>query len=93
MCGYNKNLAALDFHHVTPEDKKFLVSQNRYSFSEETMREIDKCLLLCANCHRELTHPEFSTTPQEALLLSVTPWTLWEETVSTHHVPTFSEGG
>ena len=52
-CGYDKCIAALDFHHVNPEEKvyevKYLMSR-RWDLIKE---EIDKCILLCANCHRE----------------------------------------
>lgn len=50
-CGYDKCLRALSFHHI--RDKKFTISQ--YKFGLEKMKEeVDKCLLLCANCHMEL---------------------------------------
>jgi len=51
-CGYNKCTEALDFHHVGKKD--FLISSH-YNRKWETLRkELDKCILLCANCHREL---------------------------------------
>lgn len=52
-CGYSKSYQALDFHHLKPEDKSFTISKNlniRWSFLKN---ELDKCILLCANCHRE----------------------------------------
>jgi len=54
-CGYNKCIAALDFHHldVTQKDKTYV--NNRMSF-EKLKPELDKCVLLCANCHREEHH-------------------------------------
>jgi hypothetical protein len=53
VCGYNKCVAALDFHHKDPKTKLFSLSGNSYSF-EKCKSELDKCWLLCANCHREL---------------------------------------
>ena len=54
-CGYNKCIEALEFHHINPEVKDFEVSGNGHCKSWETIKkELDKCLLLCANCHREL---------------------------------------
>jgi len=52
ICGYNKCDAALEFHHVNPEDKEFGItawSVARKNFSIE----LNKCILLCANCHLE----------------------------------------
>ena len=53
ICGYNKCLSALEFHHLNPKEKKFDVTQrNRLlSFMRE---EALKCILVCANCHREI---------------------------------------
>lgn len=51
-CGYDKSSWALDFHHKDPEQKSFSISKGKKSF--ETLKpEIDKCELLCKNCHAE----------------------------------------
>lgn len=59
-CGYNKNYASLQFHHIDPKQKSFCLSgQNIRRFSwEKTIKEMTKCLLLCANCHFELHNPK-----------------------------------
>jgi predicted HNH restriction endonuclease len=55
FCGYDKCLAAFDFHHINPEEKSFEVGRNILSKKFETLlKEAKKCVLLCANCHREL---------------------------------------
>lgn len=55
VCGYNKYHGALEFHHMNPDDKDFTISQMRkYSFDNLVKFELDKCVLLCANCHREV---------------------------------------
>jgi hypothetical protein len=54
-CGYNKCLAALDFHHINPNDKDSDYTNWRMSF-DKLKTELDKCVLLCANCHREEHH-------------------------------------
>lgn len=54
-CGYNKCLAALDFHHVDPSTKDKDYVNSRMSFDKLKI-ELDKCVLLCANCHREEHH-------------------------------------
>jgi DNA-binding CsgD family transcriptional regulator len=51
-CGYDKNIAALEFHHEDPNEKDFLISGKFYNL-EKAVKEAEKCLLLCANCHRE----------------------------------------
>lgn len=52
-CGYNKCMAALDFHHLDPSQKDFSFSKKKAKW--ETLKpELDKCMLLCANCHREV---------------------------------------
>jgi hypothetical protein len=53
FCGYNKSQAALHFHHIDPinKDKDF---ERSMSWSRQRIiDELDKCLLLCANCHAE----------------------------------------
>lgn len=53
-CGYNKCFAALEFHHIDPDQKDFGIGQKGYTRSFEKVKiELDKCILLCANCHRE----------------------------------------
>lgn len=54
-CGYNKDLPwVYDFHHINPNEKDFKISN--FSGSEQKMKEeLDKCMMLCSNCHRE-TH-------------------------------------
>lgn len=56
-CGYNKCLSALEFHHINPNDKLFTFSDKKSvskKTDEELRLELDKCDLLCANCHREI---------------------------------------
>jgi len=54
ICGYSKNLAALHFHHINPQEKEFEVSSNMCRKWEKIETEIKKCILVCANCHIEL---------------------------------------
>lgn len=55
ICGYNKYIGALDFHHVDPSTKKFALSARGLTKGIDTLKkEADKCVLLCANCHREV---------------------------------------
>ena len=54
-CGYNKCNGALDFHHLNPLEKDFSISSTGTTKSfERIKKELDKCILVCANCHREI---------------------------------------
>lgn len=53
-CGYDKCMDALDFHHLNASDKSFGIAANLTRKWEDLQTELDKCVLLCANCHREL---------------------------------------
>jgi len=46
-----------DFHHVDPSKKEFTIGENMLLGKEKLQKEIEKCILLCSNCHR-LTHKE-----------------------------------
>jgi hypothetical protein len=55
VCGYNKYIGSLDFHHINPEEKDFTIAHIRhYKFDDLIKKELDKCLLVCSNCHREI---------------------------------------
>jgi hypothetical protein len=56
ICGYNKSLSALDFHHVDKSKKRFSISNGYYhsKAKEEILKEVLKCVLLCSNCHHEV---------------------------------------
>lgn len=46
--------SCLDFHHINPQEKEFSISQKAWRYSKERiMKEISKCIILCANCHRK----------------------------------------
>ncbi|PIT90629.1 MAG: hypothetical protein COU22_01100 [Candidatus Komeilibacteria bacterium CG10_big_fil_rev_8_21_14_0_10_41_13] len=54
-CGYAKYEGALEFHHLDSRKKDFGLSSKGMTRSWEKIRnELDKCILLCANCHREI---------------------------------------
>ncbi len=56
-CGYKKYQGALEFHHLNPKEKDFSPSHlKKYKFDERMKSELDKCILVCANCHREIHH-------------------------------------
>lgn len=56
-CGENKYYL-LDFHHLNPAEKDYTISDNPNAKMETIMKEIDKCIPLCSNCHREFHYLE-----------------------------------
>lgn len=58
LCKYDKCIASLCFHHIDPSKKDFTISHS-YGFGWARIKEeIDKCILLCNNCHCELHYNE-----------------------------------
>jgi hypothetical protein len=53
ICGYNKCITCLDFHHTNPNEKEMKISGSTKSF-EKQKEEVDKCILVCHNCHGEI---------------------------------------
>jgi hypothetical protein len=61
-CGYGRNLAALTWHHLDPERKKFSLDLRSLSNRsiDEIHAELAKCIVLCANCHAETHFPHLA---------------------------------
>lgn len=53
ICGYDKYLGAIHFHHINPKEKDFTISNDRVKLVD-AIAESEKCVLLCANCHAEV---------------------------------------
>lgn len=53
-CGYNKYDGSLDFHHVDDGDKEFGLTGAQHIAISTVIEELDKCIVVCANCHREI---------------------------------------
>lgn len=55
ICGYDRYLGALEFHHLDPSQKRLGLSQRGNALAISTLRlEAAKCVLLCSNCHAEV---------------------------------------
>lgn len=55
VCGYNRCMGALHFHHLDPSEKLFGISENGFTRKfEYLVAESKKCILVCSNCHCEL---------------------------------------
>lgn len=59
VCGYMKCFAALEFHHRNPAEKDFAISKlNTAILTDAIKKELDKCDLVCSNCHKEIHYME-----------------------------------
>ena len=54
ICNYDRCASALEFHHLEPSKKDFTLSQSMNIAWDKIKEELDKCILVCANCHREI---------------------------------------
>ena len=54
ICEYNKCNEALEFHHLDPNAKDFGIGDGNYRSWRKVKIELDKCIMVCANCHREV---------------------------------------
>jgi hypothetical protein len=54
ICNYDRCVSALEFHHLEPSKKDFTLSQSMNTAWNKIEEELDKCILVCANCHREI---------------------------------------
>lgn len=66
VCGYSKSIRALHFHHLDSSKKDFTISGKSLSW-DKIKNELDKCILVCANCHAEIHDGllEFTNTVTE----------------------------
>jgi len=51
-CKHSFHPVAIDFHHLNPEEKDYDWTKLRLHPWDEIVKELDKCVLLCSNCHR-----------------------------------------
>lgn len=59
VCGYSRSIWALEFHHKESSQKDFSVSKYQTLAWSKLKQELDKCMIVCANCHREIHHDEY----------------------------------
>lgn len=83
VCSYNRCSAALEFHHLDPTQKDFSISQ-AYANPKKwdaIVYELEKCILVCANCHREI-HQNILIIEDKKYVLTDTDYRIAEK---THH--------
>lgn len=56
-CNYDKNLSVFELHHLDPSQKEYDWNKLRQLQWETIIAELKKCILVCANCHREIHSP------------------------------------
>ena len=84
-CNYKTYAGALEFHHLDSKEKEFEISDRKNSNFESIKKELDKCILLCSNCHKEI-HAGFIKY-ENGLIVKSTPETLeWNLSVSDKHL-------
>jgi len=73
LCGYSENLAASHFHHKDPTKKEFALDLRAISNRkiDAVQVEVDKCILLCANCHAEYHNPRLKLSDLLKQILKV----------------------
>ena len=83
ICGYNKCNGALELHHIDPSAKQFSFGGIRANPTawNNIVNELKKCILLCANCHREV-ESGITTLPEQ--------FDTFNEAYSTKYAPEFA---
>ena len=70
-CGYCRNYAALEFHHLDPSKKEINIAGNGIKGSwKRLVAELEKCILICSNCHREEHNPDMFALPESSIELN-----------------------
>jgi len=86
-CGYDKPITnAYHFHHKNPDEKEFTVSRYMSRSLDRLKKEVDKCSLLCANCHAE-EHDEEYQLSREKTIKSWQEWDIEEEARRKQKLP------
>lgn len=60
LCGYNKSIYALEFHHNKGEKEECVSKLIKNCAKQKALKEAEKCIILCSNCHKEF-HNRVST--------------------------------
>jgi hypothetical protein len=72
VCGYDRCIFNLTFHHVDPKTKSFGMSMRSTKSLAAYREELQKCVLVCANCHGEIEAGLMVGPPASATFEDVT---------------------
>lgn len=67
-CGYNSHAAALQFDHVDPVEKSFIIAHGASKARQTVIDEMAKCVLRCSNCHAIRTYEQAQTKKRTRVL-------------------------
>ncbi len=84
-CGYNTTDKALQFHHVDPTKKEFNLSVAHTIKWKRYIDELNKCVLLCGNCHSELHEELWDVNTIERVILPQSVYDLVPDTGRNEH--------
>lgn len=84
-CNYNKYPGALEFHHLDPNKKDFSIGQMKCRSLNSIKEELDKCILLCSNCHKEI-HAGYIKYENGSIIKSLPESLEWNLSVSDKHL-------
>jgi len=73
VCGYDRCIVSLHFHHVDPATKSFAISVASGKAIAAYREEAKKCALVCANCHGEIEAGLIESPPPLRLLRAEPP--------------------
>jgi cytochrome c553 len=73
VCGYDRCLVNLHFHHVNPATKSFAISVASGKSIAAYREEAKKCVLVCANCHGEIETGMIESPPPSGVVCSQAP--------------------
>jgi len=77
VCGYDDCIINLHFHHMRPAEKAFVVSSSTTKSIAAYREELQKCVLVCANCHGEIEAGLVTSPPAGATFEDVVYRSAW----------------
>ena len=77
-CGYSQYMCSLEFHHIDPQKKIKRISKCLLS-KYKVRSEVDKCVLLCSNCHRAFESGYWTATFEKSNQLG---WIIKKDSVT-----------